>query len=236
MIDKNNFNRERGNALFLILIAVALFAALSYAVTQSGSGGGTIDREQSLISASQLTQYPSLVRTTVTRMVLTGTTIQNLSFDSTPPAAPSNPSYRGYVFRTFGGAVTYQIPPASSGASDWGFTHDIGGNGYYITGIGTDGATGEEVMMFANGVTLNVCEQVRSGLGLSVTPTDESVAFVPPTYTYANEQGPTAVSGGGTAAGSNNFSFNSDAGEPYSCVENGVGAGTYIYYHALIEQ
>ena len=69
-----NRDSERGNVLFLILIAVALFAALSYAVTQSSrSGGGDAGKETNLVNSAQLTQYPAGIRTAIVRMIVGGT-------------------------------------------------------------------------------------------------------------------------------------------------------------------
>ncbi len=64
-------NKERGNILFLILLAVVLFAALAYAVTSSMRGGGksaTDEKARSLASA--IIQYGSLVQNTVNRAML----------------------------------------------------------------------------------------------------------------------------------------------------------------------
>ena len=65
-------NNSNGNALFLILIAVALFAALSYAVTQSGRGGGSIDRETAELNAAQIVQYMGAMQSAVQKLQLYG--------------------------------------------------------------------------------------------------------------------------------------------------------------------
>ena len=50
--------REEGNVLFLILIAVVLFAALSYAVTSSTrSGGGSVSKDKAKSYAAAIVQH-----------------------------------------------------------------------------------------------------------------------------------------------------------------------------------
>ena len=62
---------------------MALFAALSYAVTQSGRGGGSVDREQSLLRASEILQYTSQIKAATDRLrLVNGCDLTELSFQA----------------------------------------------------------------------------------------------------------------------------------------------------------
>jgi len=66
-------HRNRGNILFLILLAVVLFAALSYAVTNSLRGGGKDAGDEKTVSqAADMMNYFVQLDTAVQRMMLTG--------------------------------------------------------------------------------------------------------------------------------------------------------------------
>ncbi len=64
---------QSGNVLFLILIAVALFAALSYAVTQSSrGGGGNANEEVFRTEIARIDSFQASMRAALTRMRVIG--------------------------------------------------------------------------------------------------------------------------------------------------------------------
>ena len=164
---QTNKRSESGNVLFLILIAVALFAALSYVVTQSTrSGGGSTEREKNILSSAQMTQYPTALRTSIIRLVLGGVGIENVKFNA--PGA-FGASTNAEVFHPQGGGATYQAAPAelmNGGLAQgvWVYNAD-----FEVPGIGLDGSGGNDLIAFLPNVSTGVCLQVNEELGLGVS-------------------------------------------------------------------
>jgi len=238
-----NRKTEQGNVLFLILIAVALFAALSYAVTQSTrSGGGSAEREKSVLSSASLVQYPASLRTSLIRMILNGTSVDNLEFN-VPSAFGSLTSNEVGVFHPSGGAAVYQRAPAevmaNSNQADWYFN-----GSFEIPEIGISGAGGNDIIAFLPGVSRSVCVQLNKEVGINITGCTMTDGVVPDingaAVTEANfkvtmddsytlpttDQEDIAGIGGSCAA------FN---GQPTGCFNDTV-TGEYVIYSVLLER
>ncbi len=168
---KTTIQKESGNVLFLILIAVALFAALSYAVTQSTrSGSGATDREQSLLGSATLTQYPTSLRTSIIRMILGGLDVRQLAFNA--PDAFSGVSVTRLVFHPDGGGGVFQQAPAdvmqAQVAANW--SHNAN---FAVPSIGRDGAGGNDLIAFLAGINQITCERINSQLGIGGASTGQ---------------------------------------------------------------
>lgn len=221
-----HFNKnQEGNVLFLILIAVALFAALSYAVTQSSrSGSGNANKEQASINAAQLTQYPAGVRTAVIRMVIGGTSVSSLQFN--PPSG----NYAGLtanslgVFHPDGGGATYVQAPAGMMADGnpgtWHFNAE-----FAIADIGT---TSRDYIAFLPGITEAVCDRVNEDLNISgdtiIGTGDVTALFTTDMHNGYTPGGPSTLIGDSDSPGLK--------GQPFGCLTDDT---THIYYHLLSE-
>jgi hypothetical protein len=237
---------ESGNVLFLILIAVALFAALSYAVTQSSrSGGGDASSETNLISSASLTQYPAAIRTSIIRMIVSSNIdVEDLNFDlpadfaTVCTATPSD-----CVFHPRGGGATYAPAPGDvmddSTPADWSFNAD-----FELINLGlsnSDDTEGNEIIAFLPGIKRAICNKINEQLNFATTipVLSASRAGSATTTGYLrnkdNDQLTMASTGDitlGTGGDEANAAFD---GEAFGCFQN-AASGDYVYFHVLVER
>lgn len=168
-------NDQSGNVLFLILIAVALFAALSYAVTQSTSGGGDARKESNSIIIGQISQYVASIDAAITKIkILNGCDNLEISFERSPfdgsssyfnPNSPSN--FKCHVFHPSGGGAFHsETAPA--------------GNGWmYGKNFGVRGSTMAEAIMVTRGFDRELCLEIsKTFAGLNYIPYYSNVSTV----------------------------------------------------------
>lgn len=178
---------ERGNILFLILLAVVLFAALSYAVTSSMRGGGRdAGNESTQAGAATIMQWFAAIDAAVLRLNLVqDIKYEDISFGYTAQNYGATATWSNYnhntrcttntcrIFHTDGGGV----PPSDfrkwAVATPTGATSANLGPGYAVLyslpwpGAGTELNDITIVLFF---ISPAVCKIINDTMGITVVP------------------------------------------------------------------
>ncbi len=141
---KTSYDSQSGNVLFYILIAVAMLAALSFAVSQ-GNRGGTqgLNEDRAKLYAGEIIEYANTVANAVAQIKLRGYSDTEISFENSIVSGYGNPNCTDDVCKIFhpsGGGLSYLKP-----APEW-LDNSFSANNYYnqwlisgtnwVTGIG----------------------------------------------------------------------------------------------------
>lgn len=168
-------SKQSGNLLFLILLAVVLFAALSYAVTSSIRGDGKNSaKENNKLLVSQLLQNLTLMTNTITRWTMVnGWEISEIdmrgeNFGGSIGNIPGCTTNNCNLFHPAGGgiepniSIDYLQPTASSCS--------ITGNeivpSVFIAGVKGLGSDYGEVLIVYNCIDFEICDDINKALGI----------------------------------------------------------------------
>lgn len=174
-------HRQRGNILFLILLAVVLFAALTYAVNSGMRGGGnSAGKESAQAGASAIIQYMTLVKTEINRLrMVNGCNWDNIDFRSTTfkradgsnmyNNAPISPKAGCALFSEYGGGVAAQIfeKYEAKGFKEYVSVNDTGNwmPGHPVFRWASrinEGTDASDVIMLMGGIAPDVCAYVSN--------------------------------------------------------------------------
>lgn len=218
----------RGNALIYILLALALLAALTMAISKQNdsSGGEGLDKEKAQLLATQMVSYAATVKNGVDQMMMSGTSIANLDYSRPSDAAFDVAPYHRKIFHPQGGGVTL-------GASDpaiFTSADTAPEPGWYLgrfNNVEWTPTAANDIVLAAYGISQTLCATLNKKITGSET--------IPLLGDAAEEVFVDAVQGGGAP----NVAFTkalcpSCEGFPTLCV--GDSAPEYVYYNIISGQ
>lgn len=236
---------ESGSVLIYIFVAVLLFAALSFTVSQTNQGGGSKQNEELIqLHATEILQYSNGLQRAVRSMRIDGLDFSELSFENNFVAGYENPSCNDdscKIFHINGGGMSYQAPlendwidKSNNGQpfyGEWYFPGevcvlDVGSD----TGAGcnSDSISNEEVIVILPWIKKVLCEKINQELGIT-----NKGDPIPVETTLNAWNGDNRKFDGNTGDGERM----DQGGRRYGCFEgNGTNtppAGTYHFFQVL---
>lgn len=224
----NNGNRksESGNALWFILLAIALMAALTIAISRSSdTSEQSGDVERARIQASDIMRYGASIRESTDNMRLRGIGESALSFENNVAATSYvNANCTGgdcLVFGSAGGGAYYKKPDLSwldsahSGSARYGEWEFSGANA--VPGVRS---ANPELLMYIGYLDKSLCTQINAMLDIAGIPAD------------ADGIAATAWQGAFAASAT----IDNMDGLESGCFEDSTGARAYTFYQVLIKR
>lgn len=236
---------QRGSALFIILIGIALFAGLSYAVAQMMRGGdpNAIGEEKARLYSDEILNYGRSMRQAAQNLKISNActdldiSLENniiAGYEHTPVAADNCK-----LFHSSGGGMVYLAPskewldmqfsPASL-RGQWFFPGKVcvPGTGTAAAGCNSDGQDNEAIIAVLPYVRKAVCIEINKGLGITNPggnpPQETGNGWVGTNDKYAGSQ--------------SNAESLDQAGRMAGCFEGGAAstppAKTYHYFQILV--
>lgn len=232
---------EKGSALFLILVGVALFAALSYTVADMMRTGNPnmITEEKARLFAEEMLGYARSMRQAA-QSVRISNGCQDLQISFETPAltgyAHSPATADGcMIFNEAGGAINY-LPPVHEWLDDavtsplhgqwfFGANNCFPGTGSATAGCDSDNVNNEAIAAALPHVRKEVCLQANKLLGITNPNNDAPVLTITGTYAPVKFTGTQSDGASLNTGGRMVGCFKSDGTLP---------ANTYHFYQILL--
>ena len=236
---KDALRNQSGNALWFILLAVALLAFLTGVISRNSSSvdqAGSVERAR--IKASSILNYAKSVEATVQQMLLNGISENDLDFIEISDAHDNTncTSTECEIFHVAGGGIAYRTPAELlSDNAHTDIWHVSTENRVYLSGCEDVNNRCTELLLMAKDIPRSICLQINKIQGITNTGGDapqiqdivEGTAF---TGTYSTTIN--ALSIGGTNATNE---APEAQGKSAGCIyEFGSGQETYTFYQVLI--